>query len=346
MQLRIQQLEGHLSGGSLAPLYVITGDEPLQVREAGDAIRAVARGQGFTDRQVFDVQSGFDWGRLNAEADALSLFADRRLFDLRVPGGKLGKDGAQAIVEYVARLPGDTLLLLTLPRLERSQRQTKWFKALDGAGVVIPVWPVEAPALPSWLQRRAAAAGIQLAPDAAAFLAEQTEGNLLAAAQEIDRARLLHGAGRVSLEMVASSVSGSARYNVFELVDSAMQGSAVRSLRMLQGLRGEGTPVPVVLWSLTRELRLLEAVATEGESGGNIQRVMAAHRVWDSRKPLVGKGARRLRARDWRSLVRHCALADRAIKGQATAEPWQIVETVLVAIASGRQLHSMRAAIS
>lgn len=333
MQLRSEHLSAHLEQASLAPIYLLSGDEPLQITEAADAIRQAARTQGFADRQVFDAQPGFDWNRLIAEADALSLFSERRLFDLRIPGGKPGNQGGQALLDYVARLPGDTLLLLTLPKLERTQRSSKWFKAIDEVGVVVSVWPVETSALPGWLKFRARSAGLDLEPDALAFLAAQTEGNLLAAAQEIDKLLLLHGPGAISLEQTAASVGGSARYSVFNLVDSALRGASDHSLRMLHGLRGEGTPAPVVLWSLIRELRVLEAVAVALESRVNPGSALAAHHVWDKRKGLVTQAARRLQATGWRRLVSLCALADRAIKGRSVRDPWQLLEDIVTGLA-------------
>lgn len=336
MQLKPEQLGRHLASGPSLPVYVVTGDEPLQVKEAGDTIRESARVNGFSERQVFDVQQGFDWAQLAAAADALSLFAEKRLMDVRIPGGKPGTDGSQALVAYMERPAPDTVLLITLPKLDRSQRGTKWFKAIDKAGAVVTVWPVTPRALPVWLQHRARAAGLELDADTAAFLAGQTEGNLLAAAQEIDKLALLHGAGRISVEQAAASVAASARYNVFELVDSALQGGVAHSLRMLQGLRGEGTPEPVVLWALARELRLLEAVAHAAESGGNPAKALAEHRVWESRKGLVSQGARRHRAAGWRRLVSLCSQADRAIKGQAAVETWQLLEDIVACMASGR----------
>ena len=336
MQLKPEQLRGHLAGGRLMPIYVVTGDEPLQIKETGDAIRNATRDQGFSVRELFEVNAAFDWAALSASADALSLFGDQRLFDLRIPNGKPGKEGGKALAAYAANPPPDTLLLVTLPKLEKAQRGTKWFTALEKAGVVITLWPMEARAYAGWLQRRAAAAGMVPDRDALAFLAGQTEGNLLAAAQEIEKLVLLHGAGPVSLAQMAASVAGSARYNVFELVDSALRGTARQSLRVFQGLRGEGTPAPVVLWALVRELRLLEALATAAESGGSPQAVFAAHRIWESRKALLAQGARRQRAAGWRSLIRLCALADRAIKGQDKADPWSLLEDIVLGMAAGR----------
>jgi DNA polymerase-3 subunit delta len=329
MQLKPEQLTAHLARDGLAAVYVITGDEPLQVQEAADRLRHAAREDGFSDRQVFEVQQGFDWGRLGAEADALSLFADKRVFDLRIPGGKPGRDGAAALVEYAADPPPDTLLLVTLPRLDRAQRNSKWFRSLDKAGRVITVWPVEARALPAWLKQRARAFRLDLAPDALAFLAGQTEGNLLAAAQEIEKLALLHEGETVGLEAVMASVAGSARYSVFELADSALDGAGGRSLRILAGLRGEGTPALVVLWSLTRELRVLLAVSHALAHRRDPGRALAAHKVWERRHGLVTMAARRRPPGAWQRLLRLCAQADRAAKGRDAADPWQLLEDIV-----------------
>lgn len=335
MQIKPDRLADQLSAGNLLPVYLVTGDEPLQAQEAADAIRKAARAAGFSDRQVFEAQKGFSWDSLAAEADALSLFADRRLFDLRIPGGKPGKEGGAALTAYAANPPPDTLLLVSLPKLDRSQRNTKWFKSLEGIGAVVSIWPVEPRALPTWLRQRARKHGLDLEADALSFLAGQTEGNLLAAAQEIEKLTLLHEGGRIDLESVAASVAGSARYNVFELVDSALGGNAARTLGILAGLRSEGTPPLVVLWSLTRELRVLEAVARALESGLDSGRVLAAHRVWDRRKSLVGQGARRQSAAGWQRLLRTCARTDRASKGRDVADPWQLLEDVVAGMSLG-----------
>lgn len=331
MQLRADQLSAHLAKGALAPVYLLTGDEPLQIQECGDAIRSAAKEQGFGERQVLEADAKYDWSRLGAEADALSLFADKRLFDLRVPGGKLGRDGGAALLNYLERPAPDTLLLVTLPKLERSQRNAKWFNAMANAGIVVSIWPLERAALPSWLQRRGRDQGLALDAEAASFLAAQTEGNLLAAAQEIDKLALLSGGGRVDLPQVAASVSGSARYNVFELADTMLRADVPQALRMLQGLKAEGTAAPVVLWALARELRVLEGVSAALSSGADPAAAIVARGMWKNRQPMLVKAARRLGAADWRRLVAACAQVDRAIKGQEKADPWLLMEDMLSA---------------
>ncbi|MES9844867.1 MAG: DNA polymerase III subunit delta, partial [Candidatus Sedimenticola sp. 6PFRAG5] len=219
---------------------------------------------------------------------------------------------------------------------------TKWFKTLDKAGVVIQIWPIEGDRLHPWIEQRMRNAGLTPAQDVVPMLAERIEGNLLAAAQEIDKLLLLHGPGIINSEQLAESVADSARYDVFALVDSALEGRISRCLRILNGLRSEGTPAPVVLWALTREIRMLCSLATEHEKGRSIQQAIAANRgIWDKRKPLVANGLKRLKLKSWQQLLLTCGEADRAIKGQDKNDPWllllQITTGMAGAPAIGRQ---------
>jgi DNA polymerase-3 subunit delta len=326
-------LTAHLKRG-LAPIYLVSGDEPLQLGEAADGIRSSARARGYSDREVLDVDARFDWGRLTAEANSLSLFAEQRIIDLRVPGGKPGTDGGKALVEYAGRPPEDTLLLITMPKLERSQMTSKWFKALERIGVVIQIWPVEGTKLPAWIERRMGAAGLNPAPGVVAMLAERIEGNLLAAAQEIDKLLLLNGPGTVTQEQLAASVADSARFDIFGLVDSALAGKAARCVRVLHGLQAEGTPAPVVLWALTREIRVLCSLAWEMEKGRSAAQAMAGRRdIWEKRKPLLSQGLQRIPPARWRRLLSSCGEADRAIKGQSRDAPWRLLEDIATGIA-------------
>jgi DNA polymerase III subunit delta len=327
------ELSARLKQG-LAPIYLLSGDEPLQLGEAADKIRSSARARGYGDREVLDVDARFDWGRLAAEANSLSLFAEQRIIDLRIPGGKPGTEGGKALVEYAGRPPEDTLLLITMPKLERSQTASKWFKSLDRAGAVIQIWPVEGANLPPWIERRMRSAGLKPAPGVVAMLAERIEGNLLAAAQEIDKLLLLNGPGTVTQEQLAASVADSARFDVFGLVDSALAGKAARCVRVLHGLQAEGTPAPVVLWALTREIRVLCSLAWDIEKGRSAAQAMAGRRdIWDKRKPLLSQGLQRIRPARWRSLLSSCCDADRAIKGLSKDDPWRLLEDIATGIA-------------
>ncbi|HKK05888.1 MAG TPA: DNA polymerase III subunit delta [Gammaproteobacteria bacterium] len=322
MKLRYDQLEAHLARG-LAPIYMVSGDEPLQVGEAGDAIRAAARSHGCAEREVLHVEAGFDWSALLASTTTLSLFSERRLVDLRLPTGKPGDAGAKALVQYAQARPEDVLLLVTCPKLDAQQQRSKWFKALEGAGVIVQVWPVEPGRLPAWIGRRMQARGLQPDPAAVSMLAEQVEGNLLAADQEIEKLLLLHGPGPVSADAVADMVADSARFDVFALVDSALAGDAARTARIVYGLRAEGVTPVLVVWALAREVRALAAMAFEVEHGAGPDAAMARQRVWDKRKPLVGKALRRHSAGRWRALLAQCGHADRVVKGAAAGSPWE-----------------------
>lgn len=321
MQLKPEQLETRLRK-QLDPVYFISGDEPLRVLEAADAVRAAAQAQGYSEREVMTVQAGFDWEELAASAGSLSLFAERRLIDLRLPTGKPGDAGARLLRAWAERPPEDTLLLVTAGKLEPAARKGKWLQALDAAGVVIQVWPLKLQEFHAWVQARMRRRGLEPTREAVALLADRVEGNLLACVQEIDKLYLLRGGGPVTAEAVLDLVADSARYDVYGLVDSALAGQVARSVRMLRGLEAEGSPAPVVLWALSREIRQLAAMAAGVAGGRAIRGVLDEYRVWDSRKPLLGKALQRLPVARCNQLLRQCAFTDRVCKGQAAGNAW------------------------
>jgi DNA polymerase-3 subunit delta len=328
MKLYLEQLHDHLQQG-LRPLYLLSGDEPLQLGEAADAIRARARQQGFDERQVLHVDGSFDWSGLTAASQTLSLFAERRLIDLRLPSGKPGKEGGAALSDYAANPPPDTVLLVSSGKLDKAAQNSKWFKALDKAGATLQVWPVEPGALPQWVAQRMRARGLSPTPEAARLLAERVEGNMLAAAQEVEKLRLLYGekggekggATTVDVAMVEQGVADSARYDIFELVDTALLGDGARVARVLEGLRGEGVEPILILWALVREIRTLEEMAYEIEHGASADAVLKARWVWDKRKPAVRAGLKRHNARRWSQLLRRAVRIDRMVKGAEPGEP-------------------------
>jgi len=321
MQLKPEQLENYLKK-SLAPVYFISGDDPLRVMEAADAVRAQARQQGYTERDVLTVTPGFDWNALASAAGNLSLFSERRVVDLRLPTGKPGKDGAQALRDYSEQLPEDTLLLVTAGRLDPAARKSKWVQALDKAGVVVFVWPLDTGQLSTWVRTRMQQRGMQPAEGAAALLAERTEGNLLACVQEIEKLYLLQGEGPVDVDDITRVVADSARFDVYGLADSALADNGARSVRILNGLRGEGVAPPVVLWALAKDIRQLVSMADCMAGGENINKVLARFHIWDKRKPQFTRALKRLSSRDCHTLLRRCAVIDRLIKGQAAGNDW------------------------
>lgn len=338
MKLRAEQLAAALERG-LAPVYVISGDEPLQLGEAADQVRAAAKQAGYLSRQILEADARFDWNRLGDEANALSLFAERKIIDLRLPSGKPGTAGAKALLEYCGNLPADTLLLLTLPKVPLTG---KWIRALEKAGVLVQVWPVDERQLPRWITRRMQAAGLRPAPGVAEMLAEHTEGNLLAARQEIEKLVMLYGEGGISQEQLLEAVSDSARYDVYALVDAALAGRAARCAHIIAGLKGEGIAPPVVLWALAREIRGLSAMAIDLAGGASLPQVMGQARVWKNRMPLVSQGLKRLKPEDWNGLLQQCQQADTVIKGALAGDAWLLLEQIALGMAgvpvAGRKL--------
>lgn len=319
MKVSLDNLDARLSK-ELAPVYFLSGEEPLQLGEAADAVRRAARGQGFSEREVLDVDKGFDWNALLMAGNAMSLFAERKLIDLRLPSGKPGKEGGAALAEYAAHPPEDTVLLISSGKVDKRSQQSKWYKALDSAGVTLQVWPVEAREMPRWLAGRLQSRGLQAAREAVAMVAERVEGNLLAAAQEMEKLLLLYGEGPLSAEQVEVAVSDSARFDVFNLVDVALLGDVPRLTRMLEGLRGEGVEPILLLWSLSREIRSLASMAAQIEHGQAPDRVMAS--VWAKRKAAVQAGLRRHNSARWQQLLRRAARLDRVVKGAAAGNAW------------------------
>ncbi len=334
MRVKPEQIAAHLARG-LEPVYVVTGDEPLTVLETAQAIRDAAREAGVSERLVFDVDAKFDWNALGAAGASLSLFASRRLLDVRLPTGKPGREGGAALTRLAAETLTDDgdVLLLTLPKLEKSAQSSAWLRALERAGVVIPCWPVAAAELPTWLDRRMRASGLEPEPAAARALAGRIEGNLLAAVQEIEKLLLTRGAGPIGVDEIESLVADSARFDVFRLLDAAMAGHSARALRMVRSLRVEGAPLPVVAWALTKDVRLLYRLREALAAGGNLERLWREYRVWQSRKSLLERAMRRLTLDQWRRALHACARLDRMIKGVDERDPWAEVDRIVVLLA-------------
>lgn len=339
MKLAPAQLAKHLQG-TLAPVYVISGDDPLLCQEAADAVRAAARQQGFDERQVFSADASFDWGTLLQAGASMSLFAERRLLELRLPSGKPGDKGAAALMEYCARPAEDTLLLISLPKLDGSAQKTKWGKALaEGAHTqFVQIWPVDIGQLPQWIRQRLSQAGLSATQDAVELIAARVEGNLLAAAQEIEKLKLMAEEGQITVQTVQAAVADSARFDVFGLTDAVLNGEAAHALRMLEGLRGEGVETPVILWALTRELRALANMSQQFSQGVPLDKVFSSARppVWDKRKPLMSKALQRHSAKRWSQLLMDAQRIDAQIKGQAAGSPWSSLSRLALLMAGQR----------
>ncbi len=322
MQLKAEQLEQHLAR-ELKPLYVIHGDEPLLALEAADAIRAKARAAGYTQREVHAAERGFDWGELAHSAAGMSLFGDRKLIELRIPGGKPGTEGAAAIERHCARLPDDAVTLVSLPRLDRAGQSSSWFTALAQAGVVVNVFPVDRAHLASWIAGRLARQKQKAPEPALAFIADCVEGNLLAAHQEIQKLGLLYPQGALSEDQVRDAVLDVARYDVYQAGASLLAGDRVRLARILEGLEGEGEAANRVLWVLSEELRAVLRVKAGLAAGRPIDQLLRESRVWgEPRTTLVSRAARRIAADALERALAHAAAIDRMVKGLAKGNPW------------------------
>lgn len=291
MKVAPEALAAHLAR-ELAPVFLLSGDEPLLIDEAANLVRGKAREAGFTDREVHFIDRGSSWDDVRAGANNLSLFASRRLVELRMPTGRPGTAGSAVIVELIERGDPDVLILIVTERLERDTQGAAWVRAAEARGVWMNAWPVGRDKLPAWLEARARRAGLAFEPAALALLADRTEGNLLAAQQEIERLALTLRGTTVGVAELAASVATSARYDVFALGDAARAGQAARSLRILEGLHAEGVEATLVLWALLRELR----------------------------RSMQG-GSRHAR-RDFPRLLERASRADRAIKGRLQANAW------------------------
>lgn len=317
MKLTPDRLAGHLKG-ALAPVYLVAGDEPLQREEGADQIRATARAQGYTDREVFVAERGFDWQSLLLAGASLSLFASKRILEVRLPTGKPGPKGTEALMAFAADPAPDTLLLVISD--ERLEAGSSWISALERVGVYLQVWPVAPAEVPAWVRQRLKSHGLDPTPDAVTLIAGRVEGNLLAAAQEVDKLVLLHSSGPLDADAVAEAVSDSARYDAFKLVDAALAGDIPRTVRVLEGLQSEGEEPVLILGALLRQLKDMASYSIEIESGQSPQRVLAG--VWERRRPLVQAALRRRKARGWQRLLRRAQTADMVLKGRAPGRAW------------------------
>lgn len=333
MNLRPDQLPAHLER-PLAPLYVLFGDEPLLVLEAADVIRAAARAQGFDERETLVVGQGFKWDQLTAAAGNLSLFGSRKLIDLRIPTGKPGRDGGDALQRYVAAPGEDTVTLVTLPELDWATRKTAWFKALEAAGTVVELNAPPRERLPEWIAARLARQEQRADREALDFIAEHVEGNLLAAHQEILKLGLLHPPGELTLEDVRAAVLSVARYDLDALREALLEGDPSRCVRLLEGLRAEGAAPPLVLWALATEIRTLAALATAREAGQPLAAAMKAERVFDERRRTqLQRALPRLRLPALRTALLAAARIDRMVKGIADGEVWDEFQQLALRLA-------------
>ena len=321
MKLSSEDLPRHLAKG-LAPLYVIHGEALLLSIEAADSIRAAARAAGYGEREVLTAEQGFKWAELRNSAQSLSLFSSRKLVELRVPTGKPGVEGAQAIQDYCDQLNADTVTIVTLPKLDKTTQNSKWFSALAEHGVVIANGEIALNELPAWIAGRLQRQDQSADRDTLRFLAERVEGNLFAAYQEIQKLALLFPAGPLSFEQVKDAVMDVARYDVFKLSEAMLTGDAARYARILDGLRAEGEATVLVLWTIAEDIRALARVSRIAQRGGNVAAALREARVWGPRQKLVERAARRFTPDTASRALRRTAYIDKVVKGLRDGDPW------------------------
>ena len=336
MRLKSEQLPAHLNRPELLPVYYVSGDEPLQLQEAGDLIRARARELGHDERIVLEMDAGFDWGRLQEAGANLSLFSSKRIIELRLGDHKPGREGGAALAAYAAGHSPDNLLLLTSGRIDRKAQQAKWFKALEQCGCCIQVWPVEPAELPGWIMARCRRQDKRITRETAALIAQRVEGNLLAAQQEIDKLALLVDQEEIGGEAALNMVVDSARYDVFDLIENVFRGEPERVSRMLRGIRNEGIEALNVYGALMWGFRRAGAIAHEIARGKPKEQVFGAYRVLERHRKGLNMLLRRFTPDRMSALLVEALEVDKALKGVVEADGWRLLEKFMLTLAGYR----------
>ncbi len=339
MKLYPDKIDAHLQRQS-APVYLLHGDEPYQLMQIGDKLRVYAKNSGFDERQVIVATEDADWAQFREAADSMSLFAEKRLIELRLPTGKPGRTGSEILKQYCLNPADDVLLLITSAKLDRGAASSAWFKAIDKVGVTIAVWPLDVQNLKRWIETKLAGQGLQATEEAVALITARVEGNMLAASQEIERLALLHPAGSLSADDVLAAVADSARYSIADLVQAALQGQSVRTVKIIRGLRGEAVAPVMVLWTLAGEIRSGTRAAEAHEKGMALDAALKSAQVWQSRVAPLKQAIKRHDARSWLSMLSASTMLDRVIKGHAQGDVWDELESLCMQLAGSKE--SMR----
>ncbi len=333
MRVKAEQLQAHLGKSGLLPIYYVSGDEPLQLLEASDLIRARARAQGYEERTVLDAETGFDWDRLHGAGANLSLFSSKRLIEVRLGGQKPGRDGGAALAEYAAGHSPDDLLLMTSARIDKKTQQTKWFKTLDKCGGWIQVWPVEHAQLPGWIAARCQRQHKRIDKEAAGLIAERVEGNLLAAKQEIDKLMITVDKTDINSGDVLNMVVDSARFDVFDLIENVFLGNPERIARMLRGLKKEGVEPLGIYGAMMWAFRRANSVSHEISRGKSREEVFQAYRLWNQHRTGINALINRFSSRRLAALLSETVIIDKALKGALATDSWQLLERFMFTLA-------------
>lgn len=324
MKIRQDQLSATLSK-ELAPVYLISGDDPLLIMEASDNIRAAARKAGIDERELFHAEGSFDWNHLRDEASAMSLFASRRVLEVRIPNGK-PSDKGEALLALINNPNPDNLLLIVCPRLDSSMQRAAWVKAAEKQGVWLPLWPIDRNDYPGWLKRRLQQAGLQIEPAALALLAQQTEGNLLAAVQEIEKLRLL-GTQSISEDLIQQAIGDSSRFDAFGLADACLLGQLAEAVRILNHLQAEGVEAIMILGALLRKIRQL--LALKPLNGQQLSEAFTKQGIWPKQQAPFKKALQKLSQQQLEQALLQAEKIDQAIKGSGE-NPWRLLSELVV----------------
>ena len=342
MRISTEQLQQHLAR-DLKPLYVVFGDETLLALEASDRIRTKARAEGYSERSVLTADSGFKWSELAFVSNSRSLFAARRILELRVPTGKPGSEGSEVLQGYCEGLPADTITLIALPGVDWRAQKSGWFEALDRAGVLVEAKPVARKSLPEWIAGRLRAQGQEADPETLDFIADRVEGNLLAAHQEVQKLALLFPQGKIAHEQVREAVLDVARFDVFKLGEALVEGDVLRLARMVDGLKGEGVAPPLVLWAVADEIRAIGRVLDGLAAGRTPPQLWRDAKVWgQSHQSLMQQNCRRFTREQVESALLHAAKVDRMVKGLIRGDVWDELLQLNLRFAHGAPARSQQ----
>ncbi|CAH0991638.1 DNA polymerase III subunit delta [Sinobacterium norvegicum] len=327
MKLSPNQFDQHAKSG-LLPIYWCCGDESLLVQEAGEALRRVAASQGFDERELHHVDSSFSWAETLTSANSLSLFASRKIIEIRLKAGKLDEQAGKALASYLDNPNPDTIILLISAKLDSNASRSKGYKLVDKVGGIVTLWPIEGYQLVKWIEQRLNAAKLKADQEACQLLADRVEGNLLAAVQEIEKLKLLVDGDTVTAKTVMQVVADSSRYTVFNLSDRMLTGNPGEALKVLNGLRGEGAEVILILWALTREVRILVQLA----SSTNINASFKQLRIFDRRQPIYRKALSRMSKRQGLGALDHCRRIDNMAKGAEKGNVWDELSLLVLTV--------------
>lgn len=331
MKINADQFSRHLQGG-LAPVYIIYGDDIFLRNEACVLLRKAVQEQGYSEKICLNAESNFDWNTLLYTARARSFFADKKWIELSLPHGKTGQAGSKLLQQYAAHLPAKTILLIICDKLEKAITQSSWFSALDKIGITVPVWPIKLEQFPSWIAARMVQQGLSASQESIQLLAQRAAGNLLAAAQEIEKLQLIYNSGTLSESDIANALGDSARYTLFDLTDALLTQNLSQALTILNHLRDDHSEPVLLLWAITRQLRELIKITHEMAQGKNIAALLQKYNVLPSKRPLLQKALRHPRLKEWSNALKQAARIDRMIKGQETGNCWNELTQLCVSI--------------